>query len=144
MLRHFLATLAYRGSNILRDMPSHVPAFRPDEAVRTPIEILNHINGVLTYAHSHFVPYDATRPPLSEWNAEVQRFYSILQALDKSLQDNVQLKDVSEEQLLQGPFADAMLHLGQIGIFRRMAGSPVNAENYLVAKISVGDVQDAK
>lgn len=141
MLRHFLATLAYRGSNILRDMPPHVPAFRPDESVRTPLEILNHINGVLTYAQSHFVPSDSTRPLLADWATEVQRFDSVLHALDHSLGNDTPLNDVVEEQLLQGPLADAMLHLGQIGIFRRMAGSPVAAENYVHSEIIAGQLR---
>ncbi len=58
VLRHFIATLAYRGTNILRDMPPEIASFRPGESVRTPVEILNHINGVLTYAHSLFVDLD--------------------------------------------------------------------------------------
>jgi hypothetical protein len=56
ILRHFLATLAYRGTNILRDMPAPIPQFRRSPSVRTPVEILNHLNGVLTYAHSFLVP----------------------------------------------------------------------------------------
>lgn len=36
------------------------------------------------------------------------------------------------------PVADAMLHLGQIGIFRRMAGSPVTSENYVFADVAAG------
>ncbi len=142
LLRHFLATLAYRGSNILRGMCAEAAAFRPAETVRTPLEILNHINGVLTYAHACFVPYDSTRPPPADWAAEVQRFFGILRALDESLQGETPLINASEEQLLQGPLADAMLHLGQIGIFRRMAGSPVAAENYLLAKITAGAIQE--
>jgi putative acetyltransferase len=34
-----------------------------------------------------------------------------------------------------------MLHLGQIGIFRRMAGSPVEPENYLFADIQIGTLR---
>jgi hypothetical protein len=136
-LRHFLATLAYRGTNVLREMPSSVATRRPHPAVRTPLEILNHINGVLTYAHSFFVPYDSTRPEIAEWSTEVERFFDVLRRLDDSLSAGPP-RGVSELQLLQGPFADAMLHLGQIGILRRMAGSPVEPENYLLAEIEAG------
>jgi hypothetical protein len=138
MLRHFLAALAYRGTNVLREMPAHIPQFRPSPLVRAPVEILNHLNGVLTYAHSFLVPYESTEPPLLEWRGEVERFYEILAKLDQSLAGPTPLRVVDEEDLLQGPFADAMLHLGQIGIFRRIAGSPVAAENYIFADITAG------
>jgi hypothetical protein len=141
MLRHFLATLAYRGSNVLQDLPLPVSTFRPNEAVRSPVEILNHVNGVLNYAHSFFVEYESTRPPLSDWNSKVSRYFEFLHRLDKSISSGVPLNEIREEQLLQGPFADAMLHLGQIGIFRRMAGSPVAPENYLFADIQAGKFQ---
>jgi len=138
MLRHFLAALAYRGRNILRNMPADIPQFRPSPSVRTPVEILNHLNGVLTYAHSFLVPYESTEPPLLDWRGEVARFYEILTELDQTLAGATPLRQVDEEDLLQGPFADAMLHLGQIGIFRRMAGSPVAAENYVFADMNAG------
>ena len=138
MLRHFLSALAYRGANVLKNMPPEIADCRPSNAVRSPREILNHMRGVLTYAHSFMDPYESTVPPLMEWNNEISGFFAILTQLDNSLRDGVEIRGVSEEDLLQGPFADAMLHLGQIGIFRRMAGSPVAAENYVFADIEVG------
>ena len=140
LLRHFLATLAYRGNNVLRDLPTEIADFRPGEEVRTAVEILNHVNGVLTYAHSYLVQYESTRPVLADWETEVRRFFGILAALDESLNADTPIREVQPEQLLQGPFADAMLHLGQIGILRRLAGSPVAAENYLFAPIRAGHV----
>jgi hypothetical protein len=144
MLRHFLAALAYRGTNVLKDMPAHIPDFRPASSVRSPIEILNHLNGVLTYAHSFLVDHDSTEPSLETWEAEVARFNDILSKLDESLSGDVVLRGIDEEDLLQGPFADAMLHLGQIGIFRRMAGSPVAAENYVFAEITAGILRSVR
>ena len=81
-LRHFLATLAYRGTNVLQNMPAEAETLRPHPAVRTPVEILNHINGVLTYAHSFFVQYDSTRLPLADWDTETDRFFEIMKRLD--------------------------------------------------------------
>ena len=71
-LRHFIGALAYRGTNILGDAPSEVGTFRPSPEVRTPGEILNHVNGVLMYAHSFMVPYTSTMPDPVEWNLEVE------------------------------------------------------------------------
>lgn len=140
-MRHFLATLAYRGTNVLQNMPAEAATLRPHPAVRTPVEVLNHINGVLTYAHSFFVQYDSTRLPLADWDTETERFFEILKRLDDSLSRGELPREVGETQLLQGPFADAMLHLGQIGIFRRMAGSPVEPENYILADIQIGTLR---
>lgn len=140
-LRHFLATLAYRGTNVLQKMPAEAANLRPHPEVRTPIEILNHINGVLTYAHSFFTQYDSTRLPLVDWHTEADRFFEILKRLDDSLSRGELLREVGETQLLQGPFADALLHLGQIGILRRMAASPVESENYIFADIRVGTLR---
>lgn len=141
LLRHFLAALAYRGANVLGSAPPAVAEFRPHPSVRNPREILNHINGVLTYAHSFLVPCDSTQPPLADWSTEVERFFDVLARLDASLAAGEALREVSEERLLQGPLADAMLHLGQIGIFRRMAGSPVASENYVFADVAAGHLR---
>jgi hypothetical protein len=42
---------------------------------------------------------------------------------------------MSPERLLQGPFSDAMTHAGQLAMLRRLAGSPVPPENFIVAAI---------
>jgi hypothetical protein len=47
---------------------------------------------------------------------------------------------VSEERLFQGPIADALTHVGQLAMLRRVAGSPAWSENYSVAKITAGCV----
>jgi len=44
------------------------------------------------------------------------------------------------EKLFQGPVADALTHVGQIAVLRRLAGSPVKGENYFVADIAAGRV----
>ena len=46
----------------------------------------------------------------------------------------------SPEQLFQGPVADALTHVGQIAMLRRMAGVPIKGENYFKADIQVGTV----
>jgi hypothetical protein len=42
--------------------------------------------------------------------------------------------------LFQGPIADALTHVGQIAMLRRMAGTPMKSENYFAAEITVGRV----
>jgi hypothetical protein len=42
------------------------------------------------------------------------------------------------EKLFQGAIADALTHVGQIAMLRRLAGSPIRGENYSQAKIEAG------
>jgi hypothetical protein len=42
--------------------------------------------------------------------------------------------------LIQGPIADALTHVGQIAMLRRLAGCPIPGENYFAADIAPGRV----
>ena len=42
---------------------------------------------------------------------------------------------MTPERLLQGPLSDAMTHAGQLAMLRRLVGSPVPPENFIVAEI---------
>jgi hypothetical protein len=44
------------------------------------------------------------------------------------------------EKLFQGPIADALTHVGQLAMLRRMAGCPIKGENYYAAEIATGRV----
>ena len=46
----------------------------------------------------------------------------------------------SPEQLFQGPVADALTHVGQFTMLRRIEGAPIRGENYFKADIAVGRV----
>jgi len=69
----------------------------------------------------------------------VERFFAALKKFDDFLASNEPLQ-APPEKLFQGPIADALTHVGQIAILRRMAGAPVKGENYYVADIQVGSV----
>jgi hypothetical protein len=73
------------------------------------------------------------------WNEDVKRFHTALAALDEYLASNKPLH-ASVEKLFQGPVADALTHVGQIAILRRLANSPVKGENYAIADIGTGRV----
>ena len=62
-----------------------------------------------------------------------------LNALDAYLASDKPLH-APVEKLFQGPIADALTHVGQIAVLRRLAGSPVKGENYFVAEITAGRV----
>ncbi len=139
-LRHTLATLAYRGAKTLRGAPDTFASFRVAETSRTPAEILAHIGDLfdwaLALADGHHTWHDAT--PLA-WPDESARFFAALEALDKRLASGPLVR-FTPEQLFQGPVADALWHVGQIAMLRRLAGSPIKGENYLMAHIQAGRV----
>ena len=139
MLRHFLASIAYRATKAIKNAPEAYPSLDIGKRVRTPLGILHHITGVLTYAHSFFEHYDTTHLGIESWDAEVEEFYNILSKLDKSLQEQNPNK-VTQEQLLQGPLSDSMAHIGQLLMLRRMADSPIPSENFIYADIRKGEV----
>ena len=139
-LRHTLATVAYRGGKTLRGAPASFASFTSGDSMRTPIQILAHIGDLfdwaLTIAQGKQAWRDST--PLA-WDAEVARFFSTIQRFDEYLASASPLAD-TPERLFQGPVADALWHIGQLAILRRLAAAPIRGENYHKADIAVGRV----
>jgi hypothetical protein len=138
LLRHTLATVAYRGGKALRGAPEPFAAFRSSDGTRTPAEILAHLGDLYDWALSTAQGKQAWQPskPMP-WNAEVERFFAAVQRFDDYIASGEQLH-VSAEKLFQGPIADSLTHVGQLAMLRRMAGVQIRGENYFVADISVG------
>ena len=141
MLRHTIATVAYRGSKSVSNAPEGFAAFRVNETTRTPGEILAHMSDVLDWAlravkgenvYNEFAP--------RSWEEEATRFFASLKAFDDYLASDAPLVDYTAEKIFQGPIADVLAHIGQIMLLRRMAGSPVRAEIYPMAEIMIGRV----
>ena len=137
MLRHFLAALAYRTQKALRGAPAEFADFDPGMRVRTPRELLRHMTGVLGYARTFFLGGSFRADALDTLAAEEHRFHLMLRELGALLASGLPLHGITEEQLLQGPLADAMTHAGQLALMRRLAGAPVPPENFVYAAISV-------
>jgi hypothetical protein len=136
LLRHFLAALAYRTQKALRGAPESFGSFRAAEGVRTPAELVCHMTSVLGYARTFFIGGHYRPEPLPSLDAEIARFHEVLADLANHLKDGSKFPDwLTEERLLQGPFSDAMTHAGQLAMLRRMAGTPVAPENFVVADI---------
>ena len=140
MLRHTVATLAYRGGKAVRGAPHGFQDFRASDTTRTPGQILAHIGDLLDWALMVAKGKDDWHdsPPLP-WDQGVERFYAALRALDAYLGSDVAL-GFPAEKIFQGPIADALTHAGQIGLLRRLAGAPVKGESYFRAEITCGRV----
>ena len=140
LLRHFLATLAYRTQKALRDAPADFDTFKGGVGVRTPRQLLRHMNGVLNYALSHATEVEIPLQDLDTLAEEQARFHGLLEQLSRHLETPGTFENTSAEQLLQGPFADALTHAGQLALLRRIAGSPIAPENFHAAAVSAGNV----
>ncbi len=137
-LRHTLATLAYRTTRALENAPASFADF--DNAGRRPVQILAHMCDLLQWGLSMAQgnPAWQNSQPLG-WPQEQQRFFAALSAFDAYLASSSPLH-APVERLMQGPVADALTHVGQIAMLRRLAGSPTRGENFYVAAIAIGQV----
>ena len=140
-LRHTLATLAYRAEKPLRDAPDGFATFRADSGGRTPAEILAHMCDLFDWALSLAQGEHRWNPVApTTWDADCERFFAALEALDAHLADPDLTAGRSAAVIFQGPIADALTHTGQLCMLRRMAGSPIRGENYAKAHIRAGRV----
>lgn len=140
LLRHTLATVAYRGGKALRGAPDGFPTFHIGDKTRTPAQILAHMGDLFDWGLSIAQGQQAWKDsaPLP-WNGEVERFFAAIQRFDDYLASSEPLHG-SAEGLFQAPVADALNHIGQIAMLRRLAGSPILGENYFKADIVAGRV----
>ncbi len=140
MLRHTVATVAYRGGKAVRGASEAYPNFKLTPMTRTPIEILAHIGDLFDWALSLAQGRQEwhNSSPLP-WEEEIERFFRTVAAFDGYLASGLPL-GATAEKLFQGPVADALTHVGQLAMLRRVAGTPMRSENYFNAEVKVGRV----
>ena len=140
LLRHTLATLAYRGGKTIRDAPASFANYGAPDTARTPAKILAHMGDLMDWALSMADGsrkwHDSTPLP---WDQEGDRFFTALKKFDDYLASDQPLQ-APMEKLFQGPIADALTHVGQLAMLRRMASCSIKGENYFVAEIEAGRV----
>jgi hypothetical protein len=140
LLRHTVAAVAYRAGKALRDAPEHFASFHIGDKTRTPAQILAHMGDLfdwaLSIANGQQTWRDSTPLP---WDSEIERFFTAVKKFDNLLASDEPLHG-STEGLFQAPVADALTHIGQIAMLRRLAGSPIKGENYFKSDIAAGRV----
>lgn len=139
ILRHFLASLAYRTQKALRGTPSDFGEFRVSPDVRTPRELVKHMTSVLGYARTFFIGGEYRPESLATLDEEVEHFHAILESLSEHFRTG-DLSHMSPERFLQGPLSDAMSHAGQLALLRRLFDAPVPPENFIMADIRADNV----
>jgi hypothetical protein len=135
MLRHFLAALAYRAQKAVRGAPAEFADFRAPRMVRSPRELVRHMDSVLGYARTFLIGGMYRPPKFESFDETVGHFHEILEDLARHLEEGTEFQEITAEKMLQGPFSDAMTHVGQLAMLRRIAGYPVPPENFVYATI---------
>ena len=140
ILQHFLAALAYRMQKALRGAPDEFFDFRAAPGVRTPHQLVLHMTSVLGYART-FLFGGKWRPEMQkDYRDEIKRFHDIIESLNHHLEEATPFQGTTPEKMLQGPFSDAMTHAGQLAMLRRLFGSPIPPENFIMADIDPGNL----
>ncbi|HEV2297974.1 MAG TPA: hypothetical protein VGR72_05610 [Candidatus Acidoferrales bacterium] len=140
LLRHTVATLAYRAAKALHGAPEAFAEFRASEKTRTPAQIVAHLGDLFDWALSLAKgKHEWHESEPLDWDTGVECFFASLGAFDNYLASDKRL-GCPVEKLFQGPVADALTHVGQLAILRRLAGSPIKGENYFRAEIVAGRV----
>lgn len=139
-LRHTLSTLAYRAAKALRDAPPGFAGFRAGDGSRSAGEILAHLGDLFDWALSIAEGRQAwSNSAALDWDPGCARFFAALARFDERLA-RAEPPAAPVETLFQGPIADALTHVGQIAMLRRLAGAPVKGESYFRAAIETGRV----
>jgi hypothetical protein len=139
-LRHFTATLAYRASKVLRDVPADFATVCVAPGTRRPIQIVAHMADLMAWAlNLARGEHTWNAGGSDDWHTEVQRFFSGLTVLDRELA-TATLPPGAGEKLIQGPLADALTHVGQLAMLRGIAGAAIRPESYARAEITLGRV----
>jgi hypothetical protein len=142
LLRHMVATVAYRGGVAISEAPEEFADFRAHPTTRTAGELLAHIRdllegslhllkGELIYVTSHPLP----------WKEGTEKFFAAIKQLDLYLASDRPIA-CPVEKLVQGPVGDALTHVGQIVLLRRIAGKPIHSTGYFDAEIVAGKIDE--
>lgn len=140
LLRHTVATVAYRGAKAIRGAPPEFATFTVGQSPRTPARILAHMGDLFDWALSQARGAETWRDSTPQaWDEEVARFFTAARQLDEYLASDAPLA-VAPERLFQGAIADALTHVGQLAMLRRLCGAPIRGENYARADIAAGRI----
>ncbi len=125
---------------MLEGAPPEFAQWRLGPDSRAPAEILAQVGDLLDWAlslaHGQHRWRDSTPLP---WDDERSRFFATLRSFDDILIAPAPLGS-RLEVLFQGPIADALTHVGQLAMLRRLAGAAVRGENYAKAPIAAGSL----
>ncbi len=151
LLRHLLATIAFRGGLCLRGAPDGFADFQAGADVRSPIDLVRHLSRLMEFTGRILRGGEPVRSqggrqaggtPSADlsWPQELDRLSEAMATLDGVLA-TAPLAAADVDAVIQGPLADALTHVGQLATLRRLAGAPIAGANYPRAPIVDGQVK---
>lgn len=138
ILRHMVASIAYRGSRSLRNPPPGFENIRLADDGMTARELVLHMTNVTAFSLAVVTNTERVRYEALDWKGEIDRFYALLGELDARLAEGATMEPGMELKLVQGPLSDALTHVGQLNALRRKAGAPIAPTNYIKADVRTG------
>ena len=139
LLRHVLATIQHRFQIAVDGKDDAFGFFRSGHGIRTPNELLDHINYLLVPKSINIIKNasDEQQDPPEGLQDKIEVFEKKLISIDKLLA--MRKIDVHKQKtLLQGPFSDILTHIGQLLLLRRSYGDPTQGGNYSSVDIRSG------
>jgi hypothetical protein len=136
VLRHLIATIAFRASHSLREAPDGFEDIRLADSGMSAKELVLHMTNVLSFALATVTNTERVRHDALPWSEQVDRFYSLLGEVDARLAEGASVEEGMDLKLVQGPLADSLTHIGQLHSMRRKAGAPIAPTNYIKADIT--------
>ena len=137
LLRHYLRALSFRLEHVLASADAAFGDFDAGQGARTPSEIVRHLSGLIVFVGEQYGGPSRAALPALGWQAERDRFRTQLRALEALLGAGAARRGpLSAFQLWQGPLADAMTHVGQLALLRRLAGAPSAPVRYWQADLA--------
>ena len=141
MMRRILTSTAYRMRDILRDMPTGFEDFEPGLDARTPLQILMHINVILSGVNEVFQGKPRNEVEDMSWPEALENFHVLSRKLDETIQSKMVCDEKTTIAMYQGPMCDMLTHVGQLALLRRLYGSPVQIDT-IYYKIEMTDGTD--
>jgi hypothetical protein len=138
ILRHLVATIAFRASHSLKDAPAGFEDVRLADGGMSAKELVQHVANVMSFALATLSNQDRVRHEALPWAQQVEDFYSVLRAVDAQLIAGASVEDNMDLKLVQGPLADTLTHIGQLHSMRRKFGAPIAPANYIKADVQAG------
>lgn len=132
LVRNHLASILFRFRHACGDAPEGFDAFEAGPGVRTPLEVVRHVGGLMRNVRRHLEPEPVDDPVPADWAEELTRVERSLAAIDRHLLDpEVRPQGrLTPDQLWRGPLTDALTHIGQLTTLRRLYGAPVESVRY--------------
>ena len=134
-LIHLLKTIRYRFDASIAGADQTYPNFQLGHGVRTPLEILLHLRGLVYYAQKAITGQRTNMADMAQWDEEIELFYEALGTLEGLLPE-VEIEAETMKRMIQGPLADALTHIGQLAMLSRVNGHEIAKQNYFRADIS--------